>query len=395
MLTALIAEDELLVRIGIASCVPWEELGIVLTGEAEDGEEAWRLYEKHHPDILIADIRMPGMSGTELLRRIREKDSHCAAIIITNVEADDELEEVRRLGISEVLLKASMNKEDISRAVERISRSMQHGDDSNVSVRTVRNDWQTLLFDQTEPVLPFQAKGITAIRLFPGDGLTPALKKSLTGLITHRMGNPEAFAPVSCSDCLLFVWKKKENRQESASPEKLTELARYIRDNFRVDIGIVNVCDERTGSRPGLMARRAAAFLQQPRLFDGCILTVCPEGSYRSEYPAAVRPEIRKVMDYIADHYAEELPLEQVSGMVNYQNTYFSRLFKTETGCSYSDYVFRVRILRALELLGAKDLQIGEIAKKCGFSDISYFSMRFRQLCGMTPREWRDNYSEG
>ena len=59
MLTALIAEDELLVRMGIISSVPWSELDIAVVGEAGDGLEAWQLYQEYHPDIIVLDILMP------------------------------------------------------------------------------------------------------------------------------------------------------------------------------------------------------------------------------------------------------------------------------------------------------------------------------------------------
>ena len=76
MLTALIAEDELLVRLGISSSVPWAELDVAVIGEVEDGLEAWTLYQKYNPDIVIVDLLMPGMSGMELLQRIRAVDQH-------------------------------------------------------------------------------------------------------------------------------------------------------------------------------------------------------------------------------------------------------------------------------------------------------------------------------
>ena len=124
MYTVLIAEDELLVRIGIASSVPWAEMNLRLIGEAEDGESAWNLYEKFRPDIVITDIRMPGMDGMELLRRIRGEDRECAVIIITNVEHDETLREAQMLGITDVLLKASMKQEYIRLALEKACQSL-------------------------------------------------------------------------------------------------------------------------------------------------------------------------------------------------------------------------------------------------------------------------------
>ena len=91
MYTVLIAEDELLVRIGISSCVPWEQMGMRIVAETAAGASAWQAFLRYHPDIVIADIRMPQIDGLELLRRIRTEDRDCAVIIVTNVEHDGTL----------------------------------------------------------------------------------------------------------------------------------------------------------------------------------------------------------------------------------------------------------------------------------------------------------------
>lgn len=92
MLTALIAEDELLVRMGISSSVSWAEMDIAVVGEARDGLEAWALYQKYRPDIVILDLLMPKMSGVELLERIRQADPRCAVIVVTSVDKGETLD---------------------------------------------------------------------------------------------------------------------------------------------------------------------------------------------------------------------------------------------------------------------------------------------------------------
>ena len=93
-------------------------------------------------------------------------------------------------------------------------------------------------------------------------------------------------------------------------------------------------------------------------------------------------------------HLRENLTREGISKFVSYESAYFSRLFKTETGLSYTDYLLQLRILRAQELLSETDASISEIADQCGFSGSSYFSGCFRQLTGMTPHAWRENHRE-
>jgi two-component system response regulator YesN len=107
-----------------------------------------------------------------------------------------------------------------------------------------------------------------------------------------------------------------------------------------------------------------------------------------------IRPEIRKAMTYIQTHLSENLSREQFSSLTNYGSTYFSRLFKAEVGMSYTDYVLQARLLSARDLLRSTDMPISEIARACGFHDVSYFIGRFREFQGMTPREWRENNGE-
>ncbi|MBQ6257367.1 MAG: helix-turn-helix transcriptional regulator, partial [Clostridia bacterium] len=103
----------------------------------------------------------------------------------------------------------------------------------------------------------------------------------------------------------------------------------------------------------------------------------------------SLKPEILTVITYIDGHLKEELSASQVSALIGYQPKYFSRLFKNEMGCNYSDYVTSRRIGRARELLLETALSVQQIAEMCGFSEVSYFSSRFKQETGMSPKQMR------
>ena len=171
MLTAMIAEDELLVKIGISSCVPWAELNVAVVGEASDGTEAWELYQRFHPDIVILDLLMPGLNGIELLQRIRAVDRHCAVIVVTNVDEEGLLEEVQQLGVTQILPKISMKRDDISAAVRKACEALaiQTGSPSAQTMDEKRA-WEELLFGSGDVSAPFDVRGMTGIRLFPEAG---------------------------------------------------------------------------------------------------------------------------------------------------------------------------------------------------------------------------------
>ena len=89
----LIAEDELLTRIGIRNLIPWQEYEFQLAGEAEDGEQAIKVLEKYSPDILLLDINMPMVDGISVLQTIKEKGWHTHTIILS---CHDEFEMVKQ-----------------------------------------------------------------------------------------------------------------------------------------------------------------------------------------------------------------------------------------------------------------------------------------------------------
>lgn len=105
-------------------------------------------------------------------------------------------------------------------------------------------------------------------------------------------------------------------------------------------------------------------------------------------------PAIEKSMDYIAAHYAEKLSLEQVSRYVYLNKSYFSELFKKETGINYNDYINQVRIEKACELLVGNRYTLSQIAQIVGFSDQNYFSKIFKRIKGESPKTYQKNYRE-
>ena len=73
MLRAMIVEDETIIRKGLLGRVPWEELGICEVKEAANASEALAACGAFLPDIVLSDIRMPGMNGIELCTEFRKR----------------------------------------------------------------------------------------------------------------------------------------------------------------------------------------------------------------------------------------------------------------------------------------------------------------------------------
>ena len=89
MYSILIIDDEPIVKIALRSILPWEEHGFFICGTASNGLEAVPLIEKHHPDIIITDLKMPEMDGLELIRFLKEKEYPGEILVLSNYEDFD------------------------------------------------------------------------------------------------------------------------------------------------------------------------------------------------------------------------------------------------------------------------------------------------------------------
>ena len=96
---------------------------------------------------------------------------------------------------------------------------------------------------------------------------------------------------------------------------------------------------------------------------------------------------------YIADNYSNDISLDEVSGKVDVSPYYFTRLFKEETGETFLEYLTRLRIDNAKELMKDPDVSIKDICTRVGYSDPNYFSRIFKKAVGKTPTEYRTGES--
>ena len=103
----------------------------------------------------------------------------------------------------------------------------------------------------------------------------------------------------------------------------------------------------------------------------------------------SAEPQILKSIDYIARHYTEEISITKVSSHINFSSTYFSRLFKKETGRSFVEYVTFVRLQRAVYLLRHSNHTIEKIAEELGFNTPNYFSNIFKKYITLSPSDYR------
>jgi len=98
---------------------------------------------------------------------------------------------------------------------------------------------------------------------------------------------------------------------------------------------------------------------------------------------------ISRSMEYIMEHYNEEIPIPFLAGMENLSISHYRKIFKKNTGMSPGEYIITQRINTACVYLDRYTLTVSEIADLVGYGDALYFSRVFKKKIGMTPREYR------
>ena len=102
-----------------------------------------------------------------------------------------------------------------------------------------------------------------------------------------------------------------------------------------------------------------------------------------------------QAVDYINDHYTENISSASLSALFGYDESYFCRKFKKQTGLTVMKYIQILRIEKARQLLTGTNLPVQDIATQCGFSDTAYFTNRFKSICHTTPTALRENKKAG
>lgn len=111
LLNVIIIDDEPLVRVGLKSMLPWEELGYRIIGEATNGETGLELIIKHKPDIVITDIKMPVMDGLEMMRLAIRAEQSPKFIILSSHDQFQLVKQAMKQGAEEYLIKLDLEPE--------------------------------------------------------------------------------------------------------------------------------------------------------------------------------------------------------------------------------------------------------------------------------------------
>ncbi len=128
---------------GLRELVPWEEIGCEVAGFAKNGEEGLKGVKEISPDIVISDIRMPKLSGLEMIEALSDVSAHMKFIILTGHREFDYANKAINLGVVKYLLKPT-NIEEIKSAVIEAMMMLDDERSKDEDIKALRDKIETL-----------------------------------------------------------------------------------------------------------------------------------------------------------------------------------------------------------------------------------------------------------
>lgn len=98
---------------------------------------------------------------------------------------------------------------------------------------------------------------------------------------------------------------------------------------------------------------------------------------------------VEEIKDYIDKSYSDNIKISKFGEQYYFSGEYLSKLFKLKYGSNIYEYLMKVRMERAKDLLSTTDAKVQDVAMRVGYSDTNYFSKAFRNYTGQTPKEFR------
>lgn len=381
---ALVVDDEFNVRDVIRFLGSWQQHGITEVLDAASGVEAKEIIERERPEIVITDLKMPRMSGVELMEWLSAIDYPGKVIIVTGYDDYAYMRKAILCGSHDYLLKPIETEalnEALSGAVEALKKEAAE-----------LNPIPSGLYKEARKL--HASRLITAAcegEPFDPDDVAAYLPKSdlydVTLLCFYEAHHPDPY--IQRFGELLeergwgSIFSLHNNRSVClliSTHGYLLLLEDWISREFDLPVRLVS--GEPIASLSALPASykiaREALAAQSFRAIHRM-----------NELDVARR--IHEIVDYVDRHFLEEISLDQLANRFFLSREYISRRFKLEKGMNLSNYIIARRIEQAKRWLVQTDEKIYSIAVKVGYRDEKYFSKLFKRIVGQTPHEYRMN----
>lgn len=339
MYRILIVDDEPMICKGLTITIEKAEHVKAVIHTAADGREALEAIPALQPHFVFTDIRMPRMDGLELCRQLFERHPDIQVVVVSGYGEFEYAQRCITYGVSDYLLKP-ITKRSVHRALDRLVEQYQARRKSAILSPARVEDWVEQL-----------AEAVWSLR---EDELLLSLAQWEQELAGYDMNSGQQRALLS--DCRAMLAKQLAHK------------------GFEFTFSISESRSVQEGEPPFDHFRRSVLALLE-RL--------------RAMRKGKSRDPIEEAKQYIEQHLAKEVSLEEVADMLGLNPSYFSQYFKQRTGETFVQYRIRRRMEKAKRLLELPHYRITDISYEIGYADHPHFTKTFKKAIGVSPSEYR------
>ncbi len=347
----LIVDDEKWTREVIKQFGQWDRYQIEVAGEASNGKEAIELIEELGPDIVITDMKMPGVDGMELLQVVKERFPHIQLIVASGYDDFVYMRQAIRSKAREYLLKP-INPDDLNLAIERCMEEIkkQSGLVFYQPFSIVNQDVSQLIIEYKKAIASF-------LQDLNVSGFENALQRFYREL--------QSFGPLD-HNLLLKIHHEFIAILEEQMVKHNCKIANFFGSPEELEFTSQGMLDHQ---------------LSLGKNFMESIIQLNKKKS---------RVDLQVIKEYIDRNYTDsDISLEILANKFFVSKEYLSKAFKLKYECNITEYIVSHRMEQAKKLIQDNELQIKSIAQRVGYEDVSYFYRVFKKYFKISPGEMR------
>lgn len=395
LLSVVVADDEQELLGAVCQLIDWAGIGFKLVGRASNGLDALQLVEELQPDFLLTDIHMPFISGTALAAQVKAVQP---LIQVAFLSGYDEFEYAQQGIASEViayLLKpismAQLTQEliEIHRKIEKKQAdfSAARQDASNYQAVAAAMLLDCYFYTGREENLkalsrmglaPESIRSVTVAALSCADADAQACQTALGAAEKFLSRQYPCRGFCSAGRIVLLLTSENGFLQLHAA---IDELRRALKRLLDLDVSA------------GISKEHApdADFHEAYKEAMEALKTAETESGFcAADGQSGIDQLCGRVLQMIDKEYMDEtLTLQSVSERLHVSASYLGPNIKKNAGDTFINLLIRKRMAVALNLLQSSDSRIAEIARRCGYSDQSYFGYCFKKFYGVSPAKMR------
>lgn len=358
MIRILLVEDEELERKYLKSLL---EKNYEIVGEACNGKQGIELNEKLLPDIVIMDVKMPGIDGLTATKIIKQYNPRARIIIVSAYDNFNYAQQALKLGACEYLLKPAQPEEILSAIKTAIPTPLPE------MIRFTEFNLNRIMQDFIACNIPMNTEKTVQVAIQKRD------RKLIAAAINEYVAQLFDFAK-TVSTVIIRIYElvtiiSRTLLDGGIDPVKI----RKFEINAFHEVSKIKAIDEVKSYGQTLQAE---------------IIKILNLSSASSKDLAT------SIISYLNANQAKNITLEDIASHFHFSSCHVSRLIKKSTGLTFPEYLNQIRLSAAKNLLRNSHLSVKKIAYAVGYSEVSHFNRVFKSMLGLSPSSYRKLFAD-